>query len=755
MFIEKSSTEARALVERCSTEARALVERCSTEARALVERCSTESRALVEKSSTEARALVEKSSTEARVLVEKSSTEARALVEKSSTEARALVEKSSTEARALVEKSSTEARALVTETHIKPEKKINDDHEKLTLRSSSTFITRMVSTENSPQPMPKRDPIEELFSLIIGKINENNKDQKQYFRAMLLKVLLTKNIALFKELMIELDLYELSNFDHYTKLLDLHKRDPQAILNSPILNYIQAELAKEEIKPLISLLLNVFQSIPELSKDKFGICLSMRAKKELLPKLLMQAQPQVKMSVLSQLTDLSFDSLLPGFRPSIGDQSYIPATITHKQYLNIITKNVDQSIFIVITIGYLKSNKLASKEFLQKLTAAYLFIDYEGCLKSIEKHFQELNLPDGFPGDYEQYVRSICQSVKELDYRDNDTRRFFETRLAQYINGLTHSEETLTQVGKPLEGLFDDSKLRLQTLNAANKILHFFLGEEGIVSSPLEMERKICIFANGYKDKEKYNTEQLEHFMKSCPAYNTRDRIPKAKETHILERKFETSADKVGEDIWNSAGGVMRSVSAIFFDAQLAPMRNMLVDSSEVSPKNESSTTAQWFWSNKRFRSAYVGSISGHTCNIVFMLNCYMKENQKDPNLEQDISLFLVQLVAVYAKRGYHGMLEVMDILHDQKVQEVFKKNNVTLDLMKYFSFDPDVAAFLEYAMNDASIYALVFANKKHVKLELARFFGQMEPTREDCVDHQRQTTTLEASSSVSNIKVG
>lgn len=187
------------------------------------------------------------------------------------------------------------------------------------------------------------------------------------------------------------------------------------------------------------------------------------------------------------------------------------------------------------------------------------------------------------------------------------------------------------------------------------------------------MERKICIFANGYKDKEKYNTEQLEHFMKSCPAYNTRDRIPKDKKTGILERKFETSADKVGEDVWNSAGGVMRSISPTFFDAQRDPMRNMLVDSSEVSPKKETSST-QWFWSNKRFRSAYVGSISGHTCNIVFMLNRYMQENQKDPSLSQDINLFLIQLVAVYAKRGYHGMLEVMDVLHDQKVQEFLKK---------------------------------------------------------------------------------
>lgn len=74
---------------------------------------------------------------------------------------------------------------------------------------------------------------------------------------------------------------------------------------------------------------------------------------------------------------------------------------------------------------------------------------------------------------------------------------------------------------------------------------------------------------------------------------------------------------------------------------------------------------------------------------------------------------------------------------------------------MKYFSIDPDVGAFLEYAMNDTSIYAQVLASKHHVKLELARFFLQMEPSREESVNHQRSTTATEASSSVSNIKVG
>ncbi len=394
-------------------------------------------------------------------------------------------------------------------------------------------------------------------------------------------------------------------------------------------------------------------------------------------------------------------------------------TITHTQYLQVITKGVDESIFITMTIGYLKSNNLASRDFLQKLAADYLFVDYEACIEAIGTYFQDLPLPKDFPIYYENDIRSVCQYVRNFDQSKNDTRRFFETRLAQYINGLTHSEETVTSKGKSFRGLLDDRKLRLQTLNAVNKILHFFLGIEGIVNSPLEMERNIIIFSNGYKDKEKYNPNELVHFKKSCNAYNGRDRVPKAKETRVIERKFETLPENVGADIWNSSGGIMRSTSSTFIDAQHDPSRNMLTDSTDVASKKEVGPP-QWFWSNNRFRSAYAGSISGHAVYIVFMLKYYMYENQKDPNLSQDIHLFLVQLIAVYVKRGYHSMLEVIDVLHDPFIQKVFEEHKMTLDLVKYFHCEPDVGAFFEYAMNDTSVYAQILASKQHLKHELS-----------------------------------
>ncbi|HAU0557795.1 TPA: Dot/Icm T4SS effector Ceg14/sidL, partial [Legionella pneumophila] len=329
-----------------------------------------------------------------------------------------------------------------------------------------------------------------------------------------------------------------------------------------------------------------------------------------------------------------------------------------------------------------------------------------------------------------QKILEASGNLKRFKPTSNNPRRFFETRLAQYINGLSHSEKTIEidSIGEDKEP--EDEELRDNTLKACNKILQFFLGDCGRVDTPREMEQKICIFANGYKDTSKFTKKEVEFItgvLHHAGAHKGRDRVERDKLTGIKERKFETDSEKVGSDVWNCGGGVMKGCSPVFYDAQRDPMRNMLVDSSTVAPDNKEGK--QWFWNNNRQYSSYVGSISGHTCNIVGMLAKYMTEYKEDLDLQNDINLFLIQVIGVYAKRGFHAMLEVIDVLHDPYVQDIFKGYGVQVNLYSYFKENPELAGFLQHAMNDATTYTQALVNKKHVKeaLKSNSFFSKKD----------------------------
>lgn len=74
-------------------------------------------------------------------------------------------------------------------------------------------------------------------------------------------------------------------------------------------------------------------------------------------------------------------------------------------------------------------------------------------------------------------------------------------------------------------------------------------------------------------------------------------------------------------------------------------------------------------------------------------------------------------------------MLEVIDVLHDPYVQDIFKGYGVQVNLYSYFKENPELAGFLQHAMNDATTYTQALVNKKHVKeaLKSNSFFSKKD----------------------------
>ncbi|MFO2971449.1 hypothetical protein SCO12_08290 [Legionella pneumophila serogroup 10] len=575
------------------------------------------------------------------------------------------------------------------------------------------------------------------FKQIWQAIEETPKSKHILLKSLFLKGLLTHNKPLLEEIIRQIELIPYSSD---LEMLGAFSKNNTYPLSPELLEFVQLVLADEREKSLLTILMNAFQSIPELSLDSKTGTLSMKTKKALLPLLIEKVDTSIAKSIMSQLTDISFDSVLPAFRPSIGDPSYKKTNINLSKYLSLVGDKTDISEFLILTIGLFSSLKIGDKGFLQELSADYLFVRYDDCLHKIMEKLKEKEVIEKLGKNEVQKIMEASRNLKLFDPKRNDPRRFFETRLAQYINGLPHSEETLEIELKEESIEPEDEELRDSTLKACNKILQFFLGDCGRVDTPREMEQKICIFANGYKDTSKFTKKEVEFItgvLHHAEAHKGRDRIGREESTGIKERKFETDSEKVGSDVWNCGGGVMRGYSPVFYDAQREPMRNMLVDSSTFAPDNKEGK--QWFWNNNRQYSSYVGSISGHTCNIVGMLAKYMAEYKEDPDLQSDINLFLIQVIGVYAKRGFHAMLEVIDVLHDPYVQEIFKEYGVKVNLYSYFKENPELAGFLQHAMNDATAYTLALVNKEHVKVALqshSLFSKKVEESGDKKNDH-------------------
>ncbi|HAZ7572023.1 hypothetical protein OQJ02_02230 [Legionella sp. PATHC032] len=575
------------------------------------------------------------------------------------------------------------------------------------------------------------------FKRLCQAIEEAPKSKHILLKSLFLKGLLTHNKPLLEEVIRQVGLIPYSTD---LEMLGAFSKDKVHPLSPELLEFVQEMLANQSEKVLLTILMNAFQSIPELSLDSKTGTLSMKTKKALLPLLIEKVDTSIAKSIMSQLTDISFDSVLPAFRPSIGDPSYKKTNINLSKYLSLVGDKTDVSEFLILTIGLFSSLKIGDKGFLQELSADYLFVRYDDCLHKIMEKLKKKEVIEKLGKNEVQKIMEASGNLKPFDPRRNDPRRFFETRLAQYINGLSHSEETL-EIDLTEEGIEpEDEELRDSTLKACNKILQFFLGDCGRVDTPREMEQKICIFANGYKDTSKFTKKEVEFItgvLHHAEAHKGRDRVERDKLTGIKERKFETDSEKVGSDVWNCGGGVMRGCSPVFYDAQREPMRNMLVDSSTVAPDNKEGK--QWFWNNNRRYSSYVGSISGHTCNIVGMLAKYMAEYKEDSDLQNDINLFLIQVIGVYAKRGFHAMLEVIDVLHDPFVQGIFKEYGVKVNLYSYFKETPELAGFLQHAMNDTTTYTQALVNKEHVKRALqshSLFSKKVEESGDKKNDH-------------------
>lgn len=113
------------------------------------------------------------------------------------------------------------------------------------------------------------------FKQIWQAIEETPKSKHILLKSLFLKGLLTHNKPLLEEIIRQIELIPYSSD---LEMLGAFSQDKRP-LSPELLEFVQLVLADEREKSLLTILMNAFQSIPELSLDRKTGTLSMKTKK--------------------------------------------------------------------------------------------------------------------------------------------------------------------------------------------------------------------------------------------------------------------------------------------------------------------------------------------------------------------------------------------------------------------------------------------------------------------------------------------
>lgn len=447
------------------------------------------------------------------------------------------------------------------------------------------------------------------------------------------------------------------------------------VLISMMHNQNKEQLGNQEILDIYH---GAVRSIPDT-------VLSVREKSQFLDKY---AFPHLR----RQLVDLSYDEELPALTQQ---KEKMITKINLREYTEAV-KKTNYSDYIVLSIGLLRSyaKEAAHIKLLDEIERDYFELNYENCNEKIKA--MALDIKTKLKKDYEQEndkqhekeleqgekqislgcdaIINAQQDITEVDPDKNDTRRFFGVKLSQYMMGDTSQKEILASI---------------------DEISQAIIGKP--VTNASQAEEAIASIA----ENEQFE-DRADQLKDESPKYATKDRVYRDK---IVPRETEASGEEFSEEtIYSMNLGELRSNSPNFRDElAVQAIRNRIVDSNRPSLQKGSYTLK-----DLRHRAGFISSISGHTFNVVAVLEDYMKkyrekhpfDPRKLPNkLENDINRFLMAYIATYAKRGYHSMHEVLDVLREPNIIKVFKAQNVDYQ----FLLNPKT---LNMAMNDTLAYS-------------------------------------------------
>lgn len=400
------------------------------------------------------------------------------------------------------------------------------------------------------------------------------------------------------------------------------------------------------------ILQQAMQSIPDS-------CLSIKAK--------VQICREIDYSAANMITDYSYHEPLvqlssPRFSGDLSDNEFI-------QLLKC--SNVTHSEFILICRGYLQKKFIDEDGVslkLDEIAHLFLMVRYEEAISKIsgliESHQDKLT-----PKAYRLFNRKLSELKNDV-INKNHPRRFFENRLYQLCHLSQAEIASISGIALAITGQ------RVKTQDEAELAV-------------------LCIAENSDAAiKQRYI--ELINQSELFPLY---DRLDK---TGISDKDMESKGFVLSEAVYSRNGGILLSYSPNYVDELSSEtMRNKIVDITSTFEDPD-------YYSYSRPRQSFVGSLSGHTFLVIANLEKYMQTHSTEPDLQKKINHFFKMMMLAYINKAYHGLFEIIDVLTEKHITQLFQKYHVTIDLSWLKSLSTQ-------ACKDAQTYTLSHCMRKQV----------------------------------------
>ncbi|MCL9780722.1 hypothetical protein M9194_04630 [Vibrio sp. S4M6] len=348
--------------------------------------------------------------------------------------------------------------------------------------------------------------------------------------------------------------------------------------------------------------------------------------------------------------------------------------INQTQFGKIVSSNqYDVSEIILLSYGLISGS--LPGEIRSNILNNYYFLEYPNAWDYMSGH----DLID----------HNLFDRALEVDAgNSNNTRRYFETKLSLYYLG------------------------RSMQLDLIRAVLSVYTDMD--INNVSDAEAAILIWSDSEANERILRLRKVRKYKKSSPLLAKKDRKFRSgimsKRDLSKKPKWESS-----QQIHSGNGGLMKSTAPGFYDeVSHKGMINQHSDTYTHSYREDAYPCG----SQRDLLRPFNASISGHMFFVVALLERFMATKRNNCQLE--VNEFLLAVIAIYGKYGFHSHFEVIDALYEMR--DTFKEYGVELHLR--FSDDD-----LHLAAIDACDYVKHCRLKRSMLSELQQATPKIQPT--------------------------